>query len=200
MIASELNCDRSTRVATQRTRSAHKGCEESNNRGRKSRRHSGGRFSTFLKRQIITHYRFNLNRMIDIAGSARAEVVLVVPASNLRDCSPFNSQHTDGLTGKEIERMQPALAMAHESLESEDYGHALKLLEEGACRGRASLPKQIGHRGARLKCCRTTPMRGTIARSCWNTPAVGRRSSTAARSTSREGATLSMKVLTAHHL
>jgi len=50
-----------------------------------------------LRRGVIEHYRHNLGRMIDIARAAGAEIVLVTPASNLRDCTPFKSQHRDGL-------------------------------------------------------------------------------------------------------
>ncbi len=41
---------------------------------------------------VIAHFRFNLKRMLQIAASAGARVVLVTPASNLRDCSPFKSE------------------------------------------------------------------------------------------------------------
>lgn len=41
---------------------------------------------------VAAHFRFNLKRMAHIAASAGARVVLVAPASNLRDCSPFKSE------------------------------------------------------------------------------------------------------------
>jgi tetratricopeptide (TPR) repeat protein len=50
-----------------------------------------------LRRKILTHFRFNLSRMIDIAHSAGARVVLIAPAANLKDCSPFKSEHRAGL-------------------------------------------------------------------------------------------------------
>jgi tetratricopeptide (TPR) repeat protein len=46
-----------------------------------------------LREQVLRHYRFNLARMVDIAGSADAGVVLVTPASNLRHTTPFKSEH-----------------------------------------------------------------------------------------------------------
>jgi hypothetical protein len=42
-----------------------------------------------FRRQVIAHYRFNLNRMVDIAESAAAAIIFVTPASNLKDVSPF---------------------------------------------------------------------------------------------------------------
>lgn len=44
-----------------------------------------------LRDQILEHYRFNLERIVRIARRAGAEPLLVVPASNLRGCSPFLS-------------------------------------------------------------------------------------------------------------
>ncbi|MEA3226990.1 MAG: hypothetical protein U9Q07_13650, partial [Planctomycetota bacterium] len=54
-----------------------------------------------LRRQVFDHYRYNLKRMIDIAQSAGAKVILVTPASNLRHCSPFKSEHSDALGAAE---------------------------------------------------------------------------------------------------
>jgi tetratricopeptide (TPR) repeat protein len=47
-----------------------------------------------LRDQIVAHYRFNIARMIDMGRSAGARVLLVRPASNLRDCSPFKSEES----------------------------------------------------------------------------------------------------------
>ncbi len=49
-----------------------------------------------LKEQIIMHYRLNLVRMIEIARSSDAEVIFVQPAVNLKDMSPFKSEHKEG--------------------------------------------------------------------------------------------------------
>ena len=54
-----------------------------------------------LRSQVFDHYRHNLSRMVDIARSAGAEVILVTPASNLRHCWPFKSEHSDGLEDAE---------------------------------------------------------------------------------------------------
>ena len=47
------------------------------------------------QKQVTAHYRFNLARMVDIARANGAEVVFVMPGSNLRNSSPFKSQHRD---------------------------------------------------------------------------------------------------------
>jgi len=57
-----------------------------------------------LREQVMRHFRFNLARMVDIARSAGAEVVMVTPASNLRDSPPFKSEHRPGITADETTR------------------------------------------------------------------------------------------------
>jgi tetratricopeptide (TPR) repeat protein len=61
-----------------------------------------------LRRQILEHFEFNLGRMIDLARSHGAEVLLVVPASNLKDCSPFKSQHRQTLAPAERQQWSAA--------------------------------------------------------------------------------------------
>jgi len=53
-----------------------------------------------FRRQVVRHFRRNLNRMVDIAQGAGAKVLFVVPASNLFDFSPFRSEPSPGLTDK----------------------------------------------------------------------------------------------------
>ena len=57
-----------------------------------------------LRSQIIRHYETNINRMADIAGAAGARILLITPTSNIKDCSPFRSQHDDHLTDAEYEQ------------------------------------------------------------------------------------------------
>ena len=42
-----------------------------------------------LKRQVITHYRLNMTRMVKIARSADSDIVFIQPAINVKDMSPF---------------------------------------------------------------------------------------------------------------
>ncbi len=49
------------------------------------------------RRQALAHFRFTLQRMIDLARSAGADVLLVTPASNLKDSPPFKSEPRAGL-------------------------------------------------------------------------------------------------------
>lgn len=59
-----------------------------------------------LKQQIINHYRLNLKRMTQIARQAKAEIIYITPASNLKDMSPFKSEHRQGLTEARLREWQ----------------------------------------------------------------------------------------------
>ena len=78
-----------------------------------------------LRRGVIEHYRSNLRRMIDIARAAGAEIVLVTPASNLRDCTPFKSQHRDGLSQADRKQWKLGFAEAQEAHNAERDEEAL---------------------------------------------------------------------------
>lgn len=54
------------------------------------------------RQRIIEHFQVNLTRILAIARSSGAQVVLVSPASNLKDSSPFKSQHADGLSAETL--------------------------------------------------------------------------------------------------
>lgn len=56
------------------------------------------------RKQIVDHYRFNLARIVDTARANGAEVLLVQPASNLRDCSPFKSEHSPDVEANDLKR------------------------------------------------------------------------------------------------
>jgi tetratricopeptide (TPR) repeat protein len=52
------------------------------------------------RRRIIEHFEVNLSRIVAIARESGAQVVLVTPASNLKDGSPFKSQHAEGVSAE----------------------------------------------------------------------------------------------------
>jgi tetratricopeptide (TPR) repeat protein len=82
-----------------------------------------------LAEQILAHYRYNLDRMVNIARSVGARVLFVAPASNLRDCSPFKSEFRTGTTPGQRDRLGKLLS---ESLRLEDennFDAALGLLD-----------------------------------------------------------------------
>jgi tetratricopeptide (TPR) repeat protein len=85
-----------------------------------------------LQEQIIEHFRFNLARMIDIAQSAGARVLLITPASNLRSASPFKSEHGKPLSKDDLERWARAYDYAQQILDQQDPAGALRWLDQAA--------------------------------------------------------------------
>ncbi len=83
-----------------------------------------------LTRQIMDHYRFNLSRMVDIAQSAGAGVFFVSPASNLRSCSPFKSEHRAGLTEGELKIWQSHVQRARQSAGASQWAEALAAADQ----------------------------------------------------------------------
>jgi len=51
---------------------------------------------------MLRHFESNLCRMISIARAHGAAIVFITPASNLKDCSPFKSQHAEGLAPEKL--------------------------------------------------------------------------------------------------
>ncbi|MEO2018118.1 MAG: SGNH/GDSL hydrolase family protein, partial [Fuerstiella sp.] len=56
-----------------------------------------------LKQQIKDHYYLNLRRMVTIARGAGARILFVVPASNLKDSSPFKSDGGRSVTRNQLQ-------------------------------------------------------------------------------------------------
>jgi tetratricopeptide (TPR) repeat protein len=83
-----------------------------------------------LRHQVLAHYRVSLERMAAIAGAAGAELVFVAPASNLRSCSPFKSQHTDGLDPAQSARSQALLETARRQMRDLEWPQALASVDE----------------------------------------------------------------------
>lgn len=67
-----------------------------------------------LKQKIITHYRLNMQRMVRIAQDAGADVILVRPAINIKDMSPFKSEHREGLGDQALEEWESLYQRAME--------------------------------------------------------------------------------------
>ena len=84
-----------------------------------------------LKKNILQHYQLSLERMVALARSVNAEVTFVSPASNLKDCSPFKSEHTEGLDLTDVQRSTKILAQAKEEIQGNSLHAALNLLAAG---------------------------------------------------------------------
>ena len=85
-----------------------------------------------FRRQVIAHYRFNLNRMVDIAESAGAAVIFVIPASNLKDVSPFKSEHPDSFSTADLAQFDLLFKGAVEARAAAKPADALAALDDAA--------------------------------------------------------------------
>jgi Flp pilus assembly protein TadD len=82
-----------------------------------------------LARAILEHYAFNLHQMVDLARDHGAAIVFVDPVENLKDFSPFKSQHSPGLDEGARRRSAELLARGRELLAQGDAASALPVLE-----------------------------------------------------------------------
>ncbi|MBL7184706.1 MAG: tetratricopeptide repeat protein [Phycisphaerae bacterium] len=81
------------------------------------------------RRRVFDHYRYNLSRMVDIARSVGAEVILVRPASNLRHCWPFKSEHSDGLDDAERKNFQALYDQASKAHATGQWNESLAAID-----------------------------------------------------------------------
>ncbi len=70
--------------------------------------------------RVLEHFRYNLARMVDIGRSVGAATVLVTPASNLRDCLPFKSDHREDLSAAEMQRWQTHVSAVTTAIRNND--------------------------------------------------------------------------------
>lgn len=83
-----------------------------------------------MRRVVLEHYRTSLRRMTAIAERAGAEVLLVTPASNIEDFSPFKSEPGPGLADAALRRTQNLRDTAAAALDQEQPERALAAADE----------------------------------------------------------------------
>ena len=83
-------------------------------------------------KDVLEHFTYNLKRMTALARSCGAKVLFVAPASNLKDCSPFKSQHSDGLSTRQLEQFRSHVQQGDSLAESEELEGALREYQAAA--------------------------------------------------------------------
>jgi len=78
-----------------------------------------------LAAAIASHFRANLERIVDTAARAGAELVMVTPAGNLADSSPFKSELSPGLSDEAIRAFDGHLDRGRKKLRSGDSAAAV---------------------------------------------------------------------------
>ena len=80
--------------------------------------------------RVIEHYGFSLARMLDIANSAGSQAIVVIPGSNMRDCSPFKSEHRNDLDSAARDRFETLYNGAKRAFQSASHKDALIAIDE----------------------------------------------------------------------
>jgi tetratricopeptide (TPR) repeat protein len=80
-----------------------------------------------LRASVTEHFRFNVRQMIEIARASGVSIVFVEPASNIKDFSPFKSEHASGV---DVERFDQVYGEAKRYPAGEECGRAVPLLEK----------------------------------------------------------------------
>jgi tetratricopeptide (TPR) repeat protein len=83
-----------------------------------------------LQRQVVAHFEFNLRRMAGLARAADAEMIYVTPVANLRDCSPFKSQHRAELSQHDRQAWSEAFQRGRKRQAAGDCAAALAAFDE----------------------------------------------------------------------
>jgi len=78
---------------------------------------------------VIQHYEFNVRRMVAMARDAGVPLILMRPASNLKDSPPFKSEHTSGLKADQLKQWRKLIDEARRKL-STDPNKARPLFEQ----------------------------------------------------------------------
>ncbi|MBU0484752.1 MAG: hypothetical protein KKB30_09600 [Proteobacteria bacterium] len=85
-----------------------------------------------LKNNILNHFRISLEQMVTLAQSVGAQVIFVTPAANLKECSPFKSEHTPGINAASLRRSEDLLTMSKPMVWEKNWPMVLHFLDEAA--------------------------------------------------------------------
>ncbi|MFM8891394.1 MAG: tetratricopeptide repeat protein, partial [Planctomycetia bacterium] len=80
------------------------------------------------RRGVLEHFRASTTRIIEKARSAGAAVIFVQPAANLKDFTPFKSEHAESLVGESLERWRRLVQEGRHELANGDAGRAVAIL------------------------------------------------------------------------
>ncbi|MDQ7783805.1 MAG: tetratricopeptide repeat protein [Desulfomonilaceae bacterium] len=83
-----------------------------------------------FSRGVIQHFAHNLETMIRVCRKAGVPVILIEPSSNLKDFSPFKSEHRKDLTVREKSALDGKIAQAVDLVKRGDYEAGLAGLNE----------------------------------------------------------------------
>jgi tetratricopeptide (TPR) repeat protein len=82
-----------------------------------------------FSKAVVKHFTYNLNRMVSLSRSAGVPIVFVEPASNLKDMSPFKSQHSPHLTLSQKNTIENRIREAIGYVHASSYDQALEIVD-----------------------------------------------------------------------
>ena len=82
--------------------------------------------------EALSHYRYNLAAIVDIARGHGVKTILVVPASNLRDFRPFKDQHRDGISETDRDCWLDLINAAIAAYRGKNFDESLHLFDKAA--------------------------------------------------------------------
>jgi tetratricopeptide (TPR) repeat protein len=78
---------------------------------------------------VVKHFEYNINRMILLCKNVRVPIIFVEPASNLKDMSPFKSQHSPHIKWSHKNTIENRIREAIGCVHSSSYAQALEILD-----------------------------------------------------------------------
>ncbi len=87
-----------------------------------------------FSKAVVKHFTYNLNEMISFCRSIGVPIVFVEPASNLKDMSPFKSQHSPHMTWSQKKTIESRIREAIDLIHASSYAQALEILDAGVSR------------------------------------------------------------------
>ena len=85
-----------------------------------------------LREKILEHYRVSLQRMTALAREAGAEIIFVTPASNIKDFTPFKSEHRAGLNEADQSAWLGHMERAGAAFRTQQFEQSLVALNQAA--------------------------------------------------------------------
>ncbi|MFC1591039.1 tetratricopeptide repeat protein [Thermodesulfobacteriota bacterium] len=83
-----------------------------------------------LQKKILNHFHNNLERMALLARDAGAKIMFITPAVNLKDMSPFKSEHKKGLSPEALDRFTRLLKKGNMLYNKGDFPSALEMYKQ----------------------------------------------------------------------
>jgi len=83
-----------------------------------------------MRTAVLKHYNISLRRMTHIAKRVGAKLILVTPASNIKDFSPFKTEAGSHVTKMNLDKINTHKLEAEQAVTNDNFAKALKLCNQ----------------------------------------------------------------------